>query len=268
MKKKKLILMGCGSLSSIIANHIQEEMSDHYEILGVIGRDQKIALQFAEGLGAKNYESLDLALKENPDYIIEAASPNVVKEVGIKILEAGVNLIPLSVGAFADEDFYNKARQAALENNSRVHIPAGAVGGFDVLSAAMLMGGGDVEIKTQKSPESLNGAPYLKGRKLPEDKTETVFKGTAKEAIKEFPKNINVAVATALATSGVDNTKVTIESIPGRSGNRHQIKLEGEEIKVGIDIESILSADNPKSSSLAAYSVIALLKNLVEPIVM
>ena len=106
--------------------------------------------------------------KPTPDYIIEAASPDVFKDIGIKILSNGINLIPLSVGALADKEFYKNVEAAALENNSRVHIPAGAVGGFDVLRASMLMEDAEVSITTDKSPQSLNGAPFLKGRKLSE----------------------------------------------------------------------------------------------------
>lgn len=86
------------------------------------------------------------------------------------------------------------------------------------------------------------------------------------EAIEHFPENVNVAVDTALATTGVENTKVSIISIPGFESNKHEIKLVGETISVNVIVETTPSKDNPKSSTLAAYSVISLLKNLVAPI--
>ena len=73
-------------------------------------------------------------------------------------------------------------------------------------------------------------------------------------------------MATAIVTTGVDKVGVSIDSIPGRKGNKHQIKLKGDNIDISIAIESIPSPDNPRSSTLAAYSVIALLKRLVSPI--
>ena len=87
------------------------------------------------------------------------------------------------------------------------------------------------------------------------------------EAIGHFPENVNIAVATALATTGVENTSISVKSIPGTKSNRHEIKLTGETVNVDITIETIPSEENPKSSTLAAYSVIGLLKNLVSPIV-
>ncbi len=266
MKKSKLVIVGSGSLGSIIGQNILKELSKEYDLLGVFSRRIENATKLAKRLNCKAYKSLDEIFEDKPDYIIEAASPNVVKDIGIDILKNGVNLIPLSVGAFADKLFYKEVEKTALENNCRVHIPSGAVGGLDVLSAAMLMEDVEVSITTEKAPKSLNGAAFLKDRTLSEENIEEVFSGSAEEAIKLFPENINVAVAIALPTNGVADTKVVINSIPNAKSNKHSVKLIGETIRVEVIIESIPSADNPKSSALAAYSVIALLKNLVSPI--
>lgn len=267
MKKSKLAIVGSGSLGGIIGELILKTLSDEYELLGILSGKKENALKLAKKLQCKAYDTLEEMVEDKPDYIIEAASPNVVKEIGIKIIENGINLIPLSVGAFADKEFYKEIEKKAKENNIRIHIPSGAVGGFDVLRGALLMEDAKVSIHTEKSPKSLNGAPFLNGRKLSEETVETVFTGTAKEAIKLFPKNVNVAVATALATVGVDNTLVTITSLPNAKSNKHHIELIGGTIKINVIIESTPSPKNPKSSTLAAYSVIALLKNLVSPIV-
>lgn len=266
MGKYKLAIIGSGSLGSIIGRVVSKDLSEEYEILGVLSGKIENAIKLAEEIDCKAYKTLDDVIDDQPDYIIEAASPDLFKDIGIKILANGINLIPLSVGALADKEFYNNVKETASKNNCKVHIPAGAVGGLDVLRASMLMEDAEVTITTEKSPESLNGAPFLKGRKLSEEKAEEIFSGFAKEAIEHFPENVNVAVATALATTGVDNMKVSINSIPGFESNKHEIKLVGETINVNIIIETTPSKDNPKSSTLAAYSVISLLKNLVSPI--
>ena len=267
MKKYKLAIVGSGALASIIGQVVCKDLSDQFEIIGILSGRIENALKLSNKLGSRAYKTLDEIIEDSPDYIIEAATPDVLKDIGVKILQNGISLIPLSVGAFADREFYKEMEEKALENNSRVHVPSGAVGGFDVLHGSMLMEDVEVSITTEKSPKSLNGAPFLDGRELSDDHIEEVFKGSAVEAIKLFPKNVNVAVATALATTGVDNTKVIIRSIPGVTSNKHETKLKGETIKVNIVIEANPSEDNPKSSKLAAYSVIALLENLVAPIV-
>ena len=266
MKKYKLAIIGSGSLGGIIARFVAKQMSDEYQILGVQSGNIKNAVKLATEIDCKAYESLSEVIDDKPDYVIEAASPDVFKQIGLEILDNGISLIPLSVGALADKRFYNTIKASALANNCRVHIPAGAVGGFDVLRASMLMEHAQVSITTQKSPQSLNGAPFLEGRALSEDTPEEIFSGSAKEAIEHFPENVNVAVTTALATTGVENTKVSINSIPGFESNRHEIKLLGETISVNVIVETTPSPNNPKSSSLAAYSVISVLQNLVSPI--
>lgn len=266
IKKYKIALIGSGSLASIIAKYLSNNLNEDFEIIGILSGRLENALKLGNAIKTKAYSSLDEMIKDKPDFIIEAASPSVVKDSTFKILENGINLIVLSVGAFADEDFFVKAAQLAKENNCRVHLASGAVGGFDVLSSAVLMEDVTVGITTEKSPSSLNGAPFLEGRELSQDISEEVFTGTAKEAIEVFPKNINVAVATGLATRGVGNTSVTIRSIPGMKSNKHTIKLIGDSVKVTVEIESTPSPENPKSSTLAAWSVISLLKRLVAPI--
>lgn len=266
MRKYRLAIIGSGSLASIIGKYISKDLIQDYEVIGVLSRRIENASKLANDINCKAYKGLDEMIKDRPDYIIEAASKSVVEDSALEILGNGINLIVLSIGAFANGCFYEMAAQTARENNCRVHLASGAVGGFDVLNSAMLMEDTVVGITTEKSPSSLNGAPFLQGRELSQDKIEEVFSGTAKDAIEVFPKNINVAVATALATTGVDNTKVTIRSIPGMKSNRHSIKLVGDTVKVVIEIESIPSAANPKSSTIAAWSVISLLKRLVAPI--
>lgn len=266
MERYKVAIIGSGSLGSIIGKAIITQLHDDYEVIGVLSGRVENALKLANEINCKAYNKLDEMIKDKPDYIIEAASPNLVKDSAVKILENGINLVVLSVGAFADEIFYNKVEHTAKENNCRVHLTSGAVGGFDVLNSAMLMEGVIVGITTEKSPNSLNGAPFLEGRELSQDYIEQVFTGTAREAIEVFPKNINVSVATGLATTGVDNTNVVIRSVPGLKYNKHSIKLVGDTVKVIIEIESTPSPDNPKSSTLAAWSVVSLLKRLVSPI--
>lgn len=265
--KYKIAMIGSGSLGSTIAKVVSQVLKENYEISGVLSGKMENAIKLAKETGSKAYKTLHELIQDKPDYVIEAASPDVLKNIGLQILANQIILIPLSVGALADKEFYKQVKETAVANNCRVYIPSGAVGGFDVLRASMLMENAEVSITTQKSPESLNGAPILKGRKLSGEKEEEIFNGFAVDAIKNFPQNVNVAVATALATTGVENTRVSVKSIPGAESNRHEIRLTGESVKVTIMIETTPSKANPKSSTLAAYSVISLLKNLVSPIV-
>ena len=182
-------------------------------------------------------------------------------EKGNLILENGSSIIPLSIGAFADNAFKEAALKAAEESNTKIYIPSGAVGGFDVLKTISLMAevnGWDIKagIHTHKGPNSLKNTPLYSDRL--QNKEETVFSGSTKEAIALLPTKVNVAVASALATTGPANVKAEITSVPGFIGDDHCIIVETEGLKATADIYSA-------NSDIAAWSVVALLRNLSSP---
>ena len=128
------------------------------------------------------------------------------------------------------------------------------------------MGGAEAEILNLKAPRSLNGASYLDGRELSETTEENVFEGNALEAIAGFPKNVNVAVSSGLASVGVENMCVKIRSIPGLEDNIHAITCQNDSVKAEITITSKPDLVNPKSSIVTAWSVVAMLRNLASPV--
>ncbi len=260
MKKLKLGLVGCGFLGNIIADAWRDGLLDEYEFTGCLSRTIKSTRSVAEKTGCKACTNLEELLALKPDYLVEAASPAVMKEIAEKTLRNGSNLVVLSIGAFADSDFYERIKQTAREAGVRVHLASGAIGGFDVLRTVTLMSGIQSSITTEKGPASLKGTPIFKENLMTDTKKSEVFSGSAKEAIALFPTKVNVAVATALATAGPETTGVTIHSVPGFQGDDHRIEVIGEEVHAVVDICS-------KTSAIAGWSVVALLRNLVSPIV-
>ena len=148
--------------------------------------------------------------------------------------------------------------QAAEEGNARIYIPSGAVGGFDVLRTISLIAeANDWDIKagihTHKGPDSLRNTP-LYADEL-QDKEQSVFSGSTKEAIALLPTKVNVAVASALATIGPENATAEITSVPKFIGDDHCITVETDGLKAVVDIYSA-------NSDIAAWSVVALMRNL------
>lgn len=260
MKQLKLGIVGCGFLGTIVADAWRNGMLEDFEIVGCTSRSRESAETLAENAGCKACTNLEELLALAPDYVVEAASPTALKAITERVLRNGSNLIVLSIGAFADADFYERTKQTALETGTRVHLASGAIGGFDVLRTVALMSDIESSITTEKGPASLKGTPVFKGSLLTDSEGSLVFSGSAKDAIELFPTKVNVAVATALATAGPERTTVTIRSVPGFKGDDHRIDVIGEEIRVVLDIYS-------KTSAIAGWSVVALLRNLVSPIV-
>lgn len=265
MKTLKLGIAGCGYLGNIIADAYCNGLLEGYELVGAISRSRESVEKLAEKTGCKACDSIEELLELKPDYIAEAASGQLVKDIAEKVLSHGSNLVVLSIGAFADQAFYEKAVETARENGTRIHIASGAIGGFDVLRTISLMSqAGNLPeqsgIETHKGPASLQGTPIFKDSLMTDTEESHVFSGNAKEAIALFPTKVNVAVATALATTGPEITGVNIFSVPGFIGDDHKITAEIEGVKAVVDIYS-------STSAIAGWSVVALLRNLVSPVV-
>ena len=129
-----------------------------------------------------------------------------------------------------------------------------------------MMGEAEGIIESVKAPESLNGVPFLQGRILSEIKQETVFEGTAEEAIDGFPKNVNVAVSSALSSVGVENMKTRIVSCPGMKENMHRVTVKNNLVRAVLEVSSKPDPANPKSSMITAWSIASLLENLAAAI--
>lgn len=260
MSRLKLGILGSGYLGGIIADAWKNGYLDEYELVGIAGRNEEKTKALAEKAGCRAFADVDELLALKPDYIAEAASVAAVKEMAVKALCAGTSIIVLSIGAFADEDFYEEVKHTAVEHGTKVHIASGAVGGFDVLRTVSLMGDAVSGIETRKGPKSLKNTPLFDEHLMTDTEGIEVFAGNAKEAISLLPTKVNVAVAASLATTGPEHTKVNIHSIPGFVGDDHKITAEIKGVKAVVDIYS-------DTSAIAGWSVVAVLRNLVSPIV-
>lgn len=260
MGKLRLGLLGTGFLSEIVADAWKDGLLEDYELVGVMGRNAETAAALAGRMGCEACGSVEELLALKPDYIAEAASVKLVQESAAKILSAGCSLVVLSIGAFADAAFYEEVKRTAADHGSKVYIASGAVGGFDVLRTVSLMGQTTAGITTRKGPKSLQNTPLFEDSLMMEEEERQVFAGNAKEAISLLPTKVNVAVASSLATVGPEETRVNIFSVPNMIGDDHCIVAETEGIRAVVDIYS-------STSAIAGWSVVAVLQNIVSPIV-
>ncbi|MCK5560547.1 MAG: DUF108 domain-containing protein, partial [Thermoplasmata archaeon] len=124
----------------------------------------------------------------------------------------------------------------------------------------------EVTLITTKPPKGLKKVRYITKQGIDIEsikKPLTVFEGTAKDAVKYFPKNVNVAASVSLAGIGFKNTKVKIIADPAATRNMHKIIVKGRFGEFQCEINNIPSMTNPKTSYLAALSAIATLKKIV-----
>ena len=161
MRQRKIALVGCGNLGKIIMTGILDGTVAGYTPVAVMDVSEAARNAMAEFAGCPACASLEEVLAHGPDIIVEATAPNPLKALALPILQAGVDLVSLSVGAYADDEFAAKAKAAAEESGAHIYLPSGAVGGFDVINAVKMMGGLHARIVNEKPPMSLNGAPML-----------------------------------------------------------------------------------------------------------
>ncbi len=260
MGKIKLALIGCGYLNEIVASALKDGYLPEYELIAVLGRDGGRTDAFAKRYGAKACTDIDELLALKPDFTAEAASVKAVRDYSEAVLNGGSNFVVLSIGAFADREFYERIKTAAARNNRRVYIASGAVGGFDVLRTAALMSPITASISARKAPASLKKTPLFTEELMDITEPQQVFCGTTREAIALLPTKVNVAIATALASAGPEDTIMKIQVVPGFAGDDYKIEVQGEEVRAELNIYS-------RTSAIAAWSIVEVLQNAVAPIV-
>jgi aspartate dehydrogenase len=207
-------------------------------------------------------------LVRSSDLVVEAASQRAVPAIARATLEKGRDLMIMSVGALADAEMYRSIKKMALEHGSKVYLPSGAISGLDGLKSASVGKIRRVTLTTTKNPVGLQGAPYIREKKidLSDLKVPTlIFEGSAAEAVKAFPANVNVAATLCLAAREGE-VRVKIIADPDIKVNRHEIVAEGDFGLITTKVENVPSPKNPKTSYLAALSAIATLRSIIEPI--
>lgn len=260
---KRLVIVGCGRLGSIVAEAVATGLLPEYELVGCFSRTfsrcEELSARMAEqGITCRPCRDLDELLALKPDYLVEAASPACMRAITLPTLAAGCSIVTLSIGAFADDAFYEEAQAAARQYGRRIYLASGATGGFDVLRTAALMGGATATFFNEKGPNALKGTPVYEEALQTEQRV--VFRGTAKEAIAQFPTRVNVTVAASRASVGPEQMQVTMQSSPYFRGDTQRVEIRNPQVRAVVDVYSA-------TPEIAAWSVVAVLQNIVSPIV-
>jgi aspartate dehydrogenase len=205
------------------------------------------------------------SLVDVADIVVECAPGKLVRSIVAPFVTRGKIAVVVSVGALLDnEDLIEIAKQ----NGGQIVVPTGALIGLDAVTAAAVGTIHSVRMVTRKPPLGLAGAPYIVEHNIDiEGITEPlkVFEGTARDAAKGFPANLNVAVALSLAGLGPDRTTLEIWADPTVTRNTHRVDVESDSARFSMSIENIPS-ENPKTGMITALSVIACLQKLRAPL--
>ncbi|MFP4171812.1 MAG: aspartate dehydrogenase [Candidatus Hydrogenedentota bacterium] len=266
MAAMKVGLVGCGNIAADICRAVQQgALPVTLTALTDVEPGKAEELKHDQGLDCPV-----VPLEENAarsDFLVECATGDAVPGVVAAAIEAGCDCLILSLGGLLTElELLKQAREGGV----RLRLPSGALCGLDGIRAAREGGLDRVTLTTRKPPQGLSGAPYLAERGIDVDglsEALTVFEGTALEAVKAFPKNVNVAAALSLAGLGPENTTVRVVADPAAKVNSHEVEAEGAFGRLKTVTENRPSPRNPKTSYLASLSAIAELRRAAEAFV-
>lgn len=244
-KTKTVGLIGCGAIGTLIAQAIEKKIVNCdklvlFDYQKNKAADLKASIDFPTTI-VKNLEEM---LQLKPSIIIEAASQKAAKDYIKPITTKDIHLIVMSTGALIDMKYQSK----------KLHVPSGAIGGLDAISSAALTQISEVILTTKKNPKAFE---------MDNTQPKIIYEGNAEKAAKLYPKSMNVASTLSFI---VKPTKVQVQLIsdPTTNRNTHEIKIKWQFGQMLLCFSNDPHPENPRTSALAAWSAINLLKTLLE----
>jgi aspartate dehydrogenase len=263
---RHVLLIGLGALGRHVAGALHKEA--HRVRLSILVRRQYVEAvrAYAPSLALGEVEvvsSID-RLREFPELAIECAGHSAVAEFGEACLTSGMDFLATSVGALTDPALLRRLERASRTHMGKLLIPAGAIAGVDALAAARHGGLERVRYISRKPPEAWKGTHAERLLDLDSIRGATEFyKGDAGEAARLFPQNANVAATVALAGLGFERTECSLSADPDAPGNVHVIEAEGAFGALRVEVQGVPLPENPKTSTLAALSVLRAIHNRI-----
>ncbi len=211
----------------------------------------------------RRVESIEALIAAQPAAVVEAAGVEAARVYLPALLDAGLAVIPASVGALADPAFHECLQALAARSGGRIMLQGGALGGLDYLAAVAPLAETRAVYTSRKpvaawraelaalgvDPEALAGEHLL-------------FEGTAADAARLYPRNLNAGLTLALAL-GPERVSVRVVADPAAGGNTHEIAVSSPAGTANFRFVNAPAPDNPKTSLLTALSIAAALRPLL-----
>jgi aspartate dehydrogenase len=263
----RVAVAGLGAVGLEVARRIDAGGVEGMVLSAVGARDHDKAKRRMNGFACPPALMPLAALANTADVVVECAPAAVFLDIARPTLDRGRIFMPLSVGVLLDNmDIVDLARRAG----GRIMIPSGALLGLDAVRAVTRGTVYSVKLVTRKPPGGLAGAPHLELEAISlEGLTEAklLFSGSAREAAKGFPANLNVGAALALAGIGPDRTMVEVWADPAVKHNTHTVEVRSDSSDFTMTIRNTPSAENPRTGKITALSVMAALERLTAPLI-
>lgn len=267
----KVAIIGLGAVGETVAASIENGLAGKVKLVSILCRDkQKYIEKHADkstsfrALITDDYQDV---LDAKPDVIVEAAGQATLHRYGTEILDLGIDLIVSSIGLFTNDDIFERFLTVAERSGSQILLSSGALPAIDWMSSAALAQVKHVSISQTKPIHSWRGTAAEQLVDL-DTLTEVscFFEGTAREAANIFPKSSNITAMLALATAGLDNTKVKLYADPVNSMMKTDIDFDSYAGSVQVGWQGIPSNINPSTSADVPLAIVKALKNRSSPV--
>lgn len=248
-KTLRVGLVGYGAVGQDVAHLVAERSAADITLVGALIRHPAYPRPPDH---PKIVSTLSALLAEKPHVVVEAAGHEGLREHGPALLRTGTDLILISVGALADPELLQDILNATQQSGAQIKVASGAIGALDALAAASLGGLTKVIHTMRKPPETLL-APEENTRL---SEAREIFRGNARQAVRQFPEFLNVAAAVAVAGRGFDQTEVRVLADPGVEHSLHEVRAEGAFGSFQFTIENRPISSHGRGARLVAMSIV------------
>lgn len=252
MQRSALAIIGAGCIGRRVAQAAADNAIS-CDIAAVCDLNREAAERLRADY-APDAEVLGLAAAiARGDVVLESAAAGAVPEIVAAARRSHhqqgkpQHLLVMSVGGLLDVPDLQAPGPV-------LHVPAGALGGLDAVQALAVAGLNEVILTSRKPPAGLG---------LDVERETVVFEGAAMDVIRQYPKNVNVAMALSLAGIGPERTQVRLIADPAVRRNTHHVLARGEAGEVEFTSRNEPFPENPRTSYLAALSAVAMVKRLM-----
>jgi aspartate dehydrogenase len=248
-------LWGCGELGKQVAEGIRAGHAGKVQVVGVFARRHSPDLaETAASLGAQPCTDLEAFLRLRPSVVLEVARAAGLAGLGPRMLEAGVDLIALSPSCLFDEAVEARFQLAADASGRSLMIPSASADGVDLLLANRRHELRGVRLTITWRPN--DELPPYTGR----GELQEIFVGSAREAGRLYPRQLNFVVTLALAGLGLDGTEVRILLDPEARSTRYVLEVAAA--ATGLRAEVELRRPTARRGRTAVLSGLQMLRQL------
>jgi aspartate dehydrogenase len=268
LKTRQIGLLGCGTIGEELARAVDNDSVANATLHALYDISKEKAITLSSKLRTRPpvCEDINDFFSRKFDLLIEAASQEAAKSVALRALTDGRDVMIMSAGAMIDQAYFEEIFAASEKFDTRLYIPTGAIAGIDAIRSVRNLID-SITLTTTKNPKALIGAPFFQSTSTTPGSIVNrtlLFEGTAADAVKLFPANVNVAAAISLAGIGATRTRVKVIADPNSKTNLHQISVNGSFGEIRIEVDNTPSPKNPKTSYLAVLSALECLRSICE----